>query len=222
LYILASGDYHGAHYQHSPEGTSLHCGEVSIYQESSGGENWRSENHLDRYGKVPLNHRGYRVIQSGAVVAEGVRAEPFVRGEFGEDAVSCVVPEFWQRFPLKLSVDPVRGVGISLTPEEFPGEIELQGGEKRSLKIFFSLTGEDISAFHFPLVATLPQERLYYAEIPVSSGSGIREYEELCQLALSGPRNFFFVPQRERVVRKLKVAVSVISAILILVIGFFI
>jgi hypothetical protein len=31
-----------------------------------------------------------------------------------------------------------------------------------------------------------------------------------------------FVPQRERVVRKLKVAVSVISAILILVIGFFI
>ena len=32
-----------------------------FYQESSGGKNWRSRNHLNRSGEVPMHLQGYRV-----------------------------------------------------------------------------------------------------------------------------------------------------------------
>ncbi len=36
-----------------------------IYQDSSGGENWQSRNHVNRFGKIPCRFRGYRVTNVG-------------------------------------------------------------------------------------------------------------------------------------------------------------
>lgn len=191
LGIRPTGDLEESGYRISPGELEIKSHEVSIYQESSGGEHWRSETHLDRHGAVPLKHQGYQVLVGAEVISDGLRAEPMVVGKYPGSTVSCVVQGFWQRFPMELFVDSGRGVGVSLFPKRFPGEMELQGGEKRSEKIFFSLQGEDISALQHPLPARFSSTRLCHAEVPECSGSGQQEYEELCDLALTGRRSFF-------------------------------
>ena len=46
-----------------------------LYQDSSGGENWDSRNHVNRDRQVPLTFRGYRVRRD-TEVATGLRATP--------------------------------------------------------------------------------------------------------------------------------------------------
>ena len=48
---------------------------LELYQDSSGGENWQSKNHVNRKGEVPLAFRGYRLRRDG-VEETGLRASP--------------------------------------------------------------------------------------------------------------------------------------------------
>ena len=48
-----------------------------LYQDSSGGDNWRSTNHQNREGTVTLRFRGYRV-REGTAERSGDRATPIV------------------------------------------------------------------------------------------------------------------------------------------------
>ena len=52
-------------------------GALEIYQDSSGGENWDSRNHVNREGRVPCSFRGYRV-RAGGREESGLRASPAV------------------------------------------------------------------------------------------------------------------------------------------------
>ncbi len=49
-----------------------------LYQDSSGGEQWNSVNHINRNRVVPTPFRGYR-LTAGDAQAEGLRATPAVR-----------------------------------------------------------------------------------------------------------------------------------------------
>jgi hypothetical protein len=105
-------------------------GPVEIYQDSSGGENWNSRNHVNRDGRVPCSFRGYRVLV-GDRVRTGLRAEPIVglRGPLA--AVAAVVPEFWQQFPKAIEADSDK-LQVRLFPTQFGDLHELQGGEKKT------------------------------------------------------------------------------------------
>ena len=51
---------------------------VTVYQDSSGGQNWRSAAHVNRFGQVRNRFRGYH-LRGGLVTAEhGLRASPIV------------------------------------------------------------------------------------------------------------------------------------------------
>lgn len=52
--------------------------QFQIYQDSSGGDNWKSINHLDREGRVPCQFRGYQATSKNEQVGEGLRATPTV------------------------------------------------------------------------------------------------------------------------------------------------
>src|SRR5207248_5806279 len=72
--------------------------DLEIYQDSSGGENWRSRNHVNRHGRVPCSFRGYRAHHAGGE-EHGLRASPVVAVEGEGRSIAAAVPEFWQQFP---------------------------------------------------------------------------------------------------------------------------
>ena len=60
---LASNEQPRTHWLVQPDEPLIqsHSPNVEIYQDSSGGENWNSANHVNRFGKVMTSFRGFRV-----------------------------------------------------------------------------------------------------------------------------------------------------------------
>jgi len=103
---------------------------LEIYQDSSGGENWQSRNHVNRNGRVPCRFRGYRV-QTAEGKSAGRRASPIVVLQGDQAVVAVALPEFWQQFPKALRTDGWC-VPIGLFPAQWDDLFELQGGEQKT------------------------------------------------------------------------------------------
>jgi hypothetical protein len=106
-------------------------GPVSIYQDSSGGENWQSTVHLNREGKIPHRFRGYVVNAGDQTITTGLRATPVVLVEDAGGITVACVQHFWQNFPKAIEVD-TSGISIRLFPRQFGDLHELQGGERKT------------------------------------------------------------------------------------------
>ena len=102
----------------------------TLYQDSSGGEHWDSPNHVDADGQSGVVFRGYRVTQEAAVIAEGMRAQPWIRVNAASGSIAVAIDDFWQNFPKAL-----RWTGETIQAALFPSErrapVELQGGEQK-------------------------------------------------------------------------------------------
>src|SRR5262249_10311048 len=77
---------------------------VELYQDSSGGPNWRSSNHVNRKGVVPLSLAGYR-LHAGDVEHMGKRATPVMTLRRGDHHVGVAMPCFWENFPKALEAN---------------------------------------------------------------------------------------------------------------------
>jgi hypothetical protein len=103
------------------------AGPIELYQDSSGGRNWKSSNHVNRAGDVPLKFRGYRL--RGGLIRDGERADPIVIVSWEGHSVGASVRHFWQKFPMALEAGD-----DALTIRLFPGQHadlhELQAGEQ--------------------------------------------------------------------------------------------
>ena len=110
---------------------------VEIYQDSSGGENWRSTNHVNRRGVVPNAFRGYRMRADGGERI-GIRATPIVAVDAGGKRVAAVLPAFWQNFPK--AIERIGGAhSLSASSRNSIGDVhEIQGGEQKTHECFFS------------------------------------------------------------------------------------
>ena len=101
-----------------------------LYQDSSGGENWRSTNHLNRKHEVPVAFRGYK-LKSGESERTGLRATPIVTLSRGADSVGVAVPHFWQNFPQAVEATS-NSLTLRLFPQQSTDSHELQGGEQKT------------------------------------------------------------------------------------------
>jgi hypothetical protein len=111
------------------------AGALEIYQDSSGGANWQSRNHVNREGRVPCSFPGFRV-RAGGRETHGARAEPVVAA----GGVTAAVPEFWQQFPKAVEVEG--GVlRVRLFPGQFADLFELQGGEQKTHTVWLAFAG---------------------------------------------------------------------------------
>jgi hypothetical protein len=102
-----------------------------VYQDSSGGENWQSPNHINRERRVPTTFRGYRV-RHGNAEKIGLRAAPVVVTGNGADQIAVTMESFWQNFPKAISVGQDGTVSLSLFPSQFSDVHEIQGGEQKT------------------------------------------------------------------------------------------
>jgi hypothetical protein len=111
---------------------------LEIYQDSSGGENWQSRNHVNREGRVCCSFRGYRLSAEGRQDF-GLRASPVVALGSTNATLSAAVPEFWQQFPRALTVDD-RTLRVEVFPSQFADLFELQGGEQKTHAFWLDFT----------------------------------------------------------------------------------
>lgn len=102
----------------------------TLYQDSSGGEQWQSPNHVDRNSNLSVSFRGYRVSNESGVVASGNRATPVFTAVSREGWIGVAVRDFWQNFPKAVRWCDER-LEIGLFPGEASGAFELQGGEQK-------------------------------------------------------------------------------------------
>ena len=106
----------------------------SLYQDSSGGENWKSRNHVNREHVVPNTFRGYRMTGS-AGDREGLRATPVVALTRENAQLVACMPAFWQNFPKAMEA-----AGDTLTlrlfPQQYADVHEIQGGEQKTHEFF--------------------------------------------------------------------------------------
>ena len=105
-------------------------GPFELYQDSSGGENWNSSNHINRKREIPLRFRGYR-LRAGGTERAGLRATPAVAAAAGARAVGVTMPCFWQNFPKAVEVEG-RSVTLRLFPRQSADAHELQPGEQKT------------------------------------------------------------------------------------------
>jgi len=173
--------------------------DLEIYQGSSGGENWQSKNHVNRFGQVPCTLRGYRA-RTMANEESGLRANPRVTIQGAIGTITAAVPEFWQQFPKAIEA---RGqvLRLSLFPRQFGDLFELQGGEQKTHTIWLDIATQgsaDVNALdwvHDPVrVHASPQ---WYAEsgafaffAPTGHESDQR-VEGILADAMQGKRNLF-------------------------------
>jgi hypothetical protein len=117
--------------------------QCELYQDSSGGENWQSSNHLNRNRQVPHTFRGYR-LRLDEIDTSGLRATPVVTVQGKEHALGFAMPAFWQNFPKSLEVDQ-RGLICRLFPQQFGNVHEIQGGEQKTHTCYFALGPDQVS-----------------------------------------------------------------------------
>ncbi len=156
---LASTIHWKAEFDH--EDCASGGGSISIYQDSSGRENWQSNNHVNSAGRVPCRFRGYE-LRSSARTETGLHASPTVSLEGGDGSLTVAVPEFWQQFPGSVSA-AASHIHVGLFPAQWNDLFELQGGEQKTQTIWLTLDVADADVHnadwvHQPIRITTPPE----------------------------------------------------------------
>jgi hypothetical protein len=171
----------------------------ALVQHSSGGRNWRSRNHVNRRGRVPLSRWGYQWQGAGRSVIGG-RAEPVLVRPIGDNVLLLTIPEFWQQFPKSLRLS-ASDVTVGFFPQEHGEPFELQGGERKRHVAWLEWTSPDaasvgrLSWVHQP--ANLAATAAWHAECgawPCMISAHDDPDERLATVtsqAIAGPQSFF-------------------------------
>ncbi len=170
---------------------------LSIYQASSGGEAWQSNNHLDRSGTCVPPFRGYS-LKCDERTIQGDRATPIVNARIGEEQFSLGVKYFWQNFPIQLSATKSE-IKISLLASEESSPTELQGGEQKTFEIAFEQSTVDglnhlrnwLEHGDKPSEEEIEVVRKKWPHLLPRSADSDERYEQLADLAIEGDDSFF-------------------------------
>jgi hypothetical protein len=111
-----------------------------ILQASSGGENWRSFNHVNAHGVVTLPFRGYRIIMAGSELF-GDRANPLCCAQTESFCYGLWVPYFWEEFPKRIDMTP-KSATMAFLASSGDDLHELQGGEQKTYSAWLILGDE--------------------------------------------------------------------------------
>jgi YetA-like protein len=168
-----------------------------LYQDSSGGEQWQSTNHLNRDEVVPPQFRGYRV-RAGGHERQGLRASPVVSHSSGNRTMAIAMPQFWQNFPKAIEAAPGE-LTLRLFPRQSTGAHELQGGEQKTHTFFIAFDRDRVTEMPLdwarsPLLARADPS-WYCASGAVSylvplAADPDRNYAALAQSAVDGDDTF--------------------------------
>ena len=180
-----------------------------IYQDSSGGENWNSRNHIGRKGDLTVSFKGFRVYKGSCrseeqLIEEGARAVPHIKLKNESFWLSIAVDKFWQNFPKALRWEDGK-LSIGLFPRECRSEFELQGGEQKrhTMYLEFGACGDEtiISKVQKPATVYIDPEYIEQSRaIPffcARKNDPFSNYSDYVAHAVEG--NLSFVKKRETI-----------------------
>lgn len=195
----------------------LRCSQNAVlWQDSGGGDNWNSPNHVDRSGRVAVSFKGYKILEevldptqaTGAFASSRLRVEkPLETGERAEPTVklatssawmAAAVRDFWQNFPKALRVRNGE-VSLGLFPAESPFGFELQAGEKKRHTLFLEFGRENrptiVSGLQHPLHVFIDPQWIGKSEavshfVPQVEDRNER-YLAYTRSVIEGPNSFF-------------------------------
>lgn len=128
----------------------------SLFQSSSGGENWQSSNHIDSEGKLPLQFKGFQYTEKGHIVSKGERATPFISVKSETLDFCTTIPHFWQNFPKAINFKN-DVLELALFPKQHENLFELQGGEQKTHTLFFTFGSDsDCQPLNFSQAPLIP------------------------------------------------------------------
>jgi hypothetical protein len=180
----------------APAGVEL---PATLYQDSSGGENWRSTNHVNREGRIPLRFRGFE-LRSGEQTLTGDRATPvvWIDGPGNRSLVAVTVRRFWQEFPK--AIDAAQGrLSVRLFPQQFGDLHELQGGEQKTHVVGIGFGSDPVGAVPLEWIcdpSTLAATPDWYARCQVvpyltpAAADPNAAYLRMVNAAIEGPDRF--------------------------------
>jgi len=165
---------------------------VKIYQDSSGGKNWKSSNHVNRNNRVMNSFKGYKLFENNKLIKRGERAEPIIKLK-SKNLLSVSIKDFWQNFPKALEANR-DGIVIRLFPKQYNDLYELQGGEQKTHTIFIDFDGNDLDWIQDPLLVRSSPE--YYSKTKVIPyltplNKNDKKYQELINKAIEDKNSFF-------------------------------
>jgi hypothetical protein len=172
---------------------------LEIYQDSSGGQNWRSTNHVNRHEQVMHTFQGYRVTADDCVIAAGKRATPLIAVGDHETRVTAAVDKFWQNFPKALEADHNK-LSVRLFPQQYRDVYELQGGEQKTHTVWLQFDRQhesmpDVRWWHCRLQPqTTPEWHAHAQAISYLTPRSIdkhNDYQALVDTAIEGDNTFF-------------------------------
>lgn len=167
---------------------------LTLLQESSGGENWNSRNHINAKGTLLPRFRGFRLTEDGTTTISGERSSPLVEVEAKNSTFALCPPLFWQNFPSGLEVSR-SGVNFWLFPKDSAEPYELQGGERKAQTTYlgYGKRLEDLSWGHAPLTPIISSEHYEISQaFPwFQSNAHQTPLDELIKAGIEGPSNFF-------------------------------
>ena len=167
-----------------------------VLQQSSGGANWRSSNHIAAAGQ------NYRCLPGASLEIAGVksalaRACPRLAVASEVLTMTVALKEFWQNFPKLLQLEGEQ-LTIGFFPRQHQEIYELQGGERKTHSVFFhfttTATPADLDWIDTPLVGVLSAE--WYARtrvypcLPLPGATDHRRYFDIVANAISGNNTF--------------------------------
>lgn len=175
-------------------GCVFHLSDFNFYQDSSGGENWQSRNHVNSNGEISTQFCGYQLTNANELQYKGKRANPLVNIEHDCGQLSLAVPNFWQNFPTSLRKEENK-VTIGLFPKDTKATYELQGGEQKTLRCLMAHDANNSASTtaYAPLVPVLAPECYEQAEaFPwFKANAQHGALDKLIAEGLEGESNFF-------------------------------
>ena len=169
-------------------------GNLTLDQNSSGGKNWQSKNHMNFKGEVPLEFKGFRYFEQDVQVVSGNRATPSVYLASGGRGITAHIVDFWQNFPKGIQVDQST-LSLSLFPRRVSDCYELQGGERKKHTFYldFSNNKASLDSYINELTPRIPLD--YYAKTKVIPWLPRLHEDSIIQTlidrGIQGENNFF-------------------------------
>lgn len=170
-----------------------------IFQGSSGGEHWQSNNHINHLKHNPIKLNGYRFYLNTPEnpVETIARAEPIIQVGITDDTnkrIAIYIDNFWQKFPKSLEFKN-QNVVLGLFSKHFSEHLELQPGEKKSDTFYIDYKSEQkpLIAFTSPIEISLNTDYLITTNtIPfLADSSSETEYNNIINDGLLSKNNFF-------------------------------
>ncbi len=116
---------------------------IKLIQESSGGNNWNSTNHISATRKIPLRFQGYE-LEHDQKKQSGLRATPCVFIKDHQEMIAASIPLFWQNFPKAIYANQ-DGITVQLFPESTLEPHEIQGGEQKTHVVWLAFREDGLS-----------------------------------------------------------------------------